>query len=1209
MRAGKLLPPLLVAALLRFSGLAWDGWHHQHPDERFLVMVAERLSFPESLGQALDPSRTPLNPQNEGFGFYVYGTLFPTLNLASAKLLGLAHYTGLLQTGRALAALFDCLTLVLLASTAARLANPAVGTWIAWIYAFTGLALQHARFGTADALALSCVAFTLFAALREVSPKQALLAGMGVGLAAASRPNLATLGLPVALAVLLLPLARPGHRPWVRRLGYLLLAGATALFLWKLLDPGFFASTLSPWPNPRRLANFRELAANMRGDGQYPPNLQWAGRGPLFFFWNLFFWGLGPALGFAVLWALTRTFPRLFLKERNAWVLFAWLVPSLSFQATRFVVSFRHALPTLPFLFLALALAGRHWNPKRWASLLALTVPWGLAWAAFAWQPYTRLQASAFLRERFPQGTVVAVEAWDDGLPIDYGAEQFAYRELPVYAPDTQEKRQQLLHILDEVQVIVLSSQRGVGSVCRVPDAYPVMSEFYHLLFQGQLGFDTVFAEERKFGWGRWGLSQLGAEEAFSVYDHPPVWIFAKNASYDPEKARALLGRVRLPERTDWQTRELEARGRPPYQVARLPMLPSPPTWSHLWSGQLLSLGLWVALVELLGLAATALLHLWLGLPRQPAALLARPLAMLFLGMLVLWGGTLGLPGWRGPLWTGALLALAIVFRKPMGSLAGSREVRFARVLFYATFALFLLVRAWNPEIYWGEKPMDAAIFNVLLRTQSLPPPDPWFFGYPINYYFFGFLPFVALRVCSFAPASVAFNLAAATVPALTFVAAAAAGWFLGRARGAVLAGFLAQASGTAFLLFHPTYALSPNFDRFWASSRVIPEGINEYPVWTALFADLHAHFLSFSGFCSALAVLLAFVTQSITPRTAAWLGGLLLATQYMSNTWEIPALLFLTALAAFCRFAFSPRALPHVLGFLAKVGLLALTLSLPYLVTQQQLKGGLFWERGQPLQLAQVLELYGVHGGCFLLAAIAGFAGLRSWRARSFVAGAGLLAFAFVLLPPYFTLVDKMNTYFKLGLQAFLILGVLAGGLAGAASPTAGRWLEKAVRGSLALLAFVGLAGAVWCAWAVMTTRRVPGPRPTLDGEAYLEYFQPQLAQALPRLRRSPLRAVAETASPSYADNLRISMFAGLPAVTGWDYHLWQRGKSQAEIRLRFADLETLLRGTPEDLATALAARWHVDVIARWDKPLEPRPGFRPIADGNQAVLCRGEP
>ena len=33
MKGKKLLLPLMVAALLRFSGLAWDSWHHQHPDE------------------------------------------------------------------------------------------------------------------------------------------------------------------------------------------------------------------------------------------------------------------------------------------------------------------------------------------------------------------------------------------------------------------------------------------------------------------------------------------------------------------------------------------------------------------------------------------------------------------------------------------------------------------------------------------------------------------------------------------------------------------------------------------------------------------------------------------------------------------------------------------------------------------------------------------------------------------------------------------------------------------------------------------------------------------------------------------------------------------------------------------------------------------------------------------------------------------------
>ena len=34
-------------------------------------------------------------------------------------------------------------------------------------------------------------------------------------------------------------------------------------------------------------------------------------------------------------------------------------------------------------------------------------------------------------------------------------------------------------------------------------------------------------------------------------------------------------------------------------------------------------------------------------------------------------------------------------------------------------------------------------------------------------------------------------------------------------------------------------------FDAFWAGSRVVPGGINEYPLWSVIFADLHAHLLA----------------------------------------------------------------------------------------------------------------------------------------------------------------------------------------------------------------------------------------------------------------------------------------------------------------------------------------------------------------------------
>ncbi|MCS7183125.1 MAG: DUF2298 domain-containing protein [Thermoanaerobaculum sp.] len=1202
-----LLLPLVTAATLRLTGLGWDGWFHQHPDERFLVMVAERLALPRSLGEALDPNRTPLNPQNREFSFFVYGALFPTLNWGLAQLVGLAHYRGLLQSGRFLSTFFDCLALLFLALTVHRLAGSSVAQAVAWLYAFSGLLVQNARFGTADALALGTVSLLLFAALRPASGGSAALAGLSVGLAAAARPNLATLALPVAVALTLMPLKRPGARPWLRRLSYLAVAGAAAVVIWKVLDPGFFASVLSPWPNPRRLASFRELAGFLRGEGQYPPNLQWVQRGPLFLLWNYCFWGLGPALGLAVVWSSLASLRRLAGGDRRVAVLLSWLGPVILFQSTRFVTAVRHLLVATPFFFILLALLMARWRrPWRWA-LVGLTIPWGLAWAAIAWQPYTRLEASEFLRSHFPKGTVVAVESWDDGLPIDFGAEQFSYREVPVPAPDTQEKREQLLRILEEVQVIVLSSHRGVGSVCRVPDAYPVTSEYYHLLFSGQLGFSLVHQQERRLGWGRWGLSHLGAEEALSVYDHPPVWIFAKTADYDQQRVTELLGRVPLPPHTGWHTRELEARGLPPYLLRQPTLRPLPPNLGRSPWAQGICLLLWLVCVEWLGVLGQWALQRHCGVEERVAALLGRPLGALMVGMLLLWTGSLALPGWWGPL--PLLLGLWLSWRvgPQLGQLFRSPAAAFARKVFLGPFLAFLLVRAFNPEIYWGEKPMDSAIFFHLLRTSSLPPQDPWFSGYPVNYYFFGFLPHLFLAVASLAAPAVAFNLATATVPALTFTAAAACGLAVsGSRKGAWLSGLLTQAAGTLYLLIRPAHLWAPNFDRFWASSRVIPEGINEYPVWTALFADLHAHFLSFPGFLTTVTLLFLLVQRRQRRLALALPLGLALASQYMSNTWEAPALALLCTVAWILAFLgqrrWGLRSLSLALHTLWVAGLLAW----PFLVSQHLPRAGIFWEKGSPVSLLQYLELYGVHATVFLLGLALGWRRLEEWKVRTLVATVALLAAAFVLGPRELTLVDKMNSYFKLGLQAFLLLGAVGGGLLAASLAAPPSLLRRLAHAAALLLLGLGIGESLWGAAAVVRTRRVPGARPTLDGQAYLVQAQPAVAEAVTLCTAKQLAVVAEVATPPYADNLRLPMFCGVPALVGWDYHLWQRGKAQAEIRLRLQDLELLLRGQPSLLAQRLAQRWRVDALARWEEPPGGLVGFLPQANTGGRLWLR---
>lgn len=167
--------------------------------------------------------------------------------------------------------------------------------------------------------------------------------------------------------------------------------------------------------------------------------------------------------------------------------------------------------------------------------------------------------------------TVLANENWDESLPMPLdGRDPFGsiYNGVTMEVRwfDDENKRQMFYERLAETDYIILPSQRGIWSTCRIPKMYPMTMAYYKALFSGQLGFDLVklFTEPFRLGplavsdvggtlaWGTtphlplFNNSPWAAEEAFSVYDHPPVWIFKKAERFNLADAQRILGAIDL---------------------------------------------------------------------------------------------------------------------------------------------------------------------------------------------------------------------------------------------------------------------------------------------------------------------------------------------------------------------------------------------------------------------------------------------------------------------------------------------------------------------------------------------------------------------------------------------------------------------------------------------------------------------------------------
>ena len=664
---------LIMAAALRLSGLDWDGYQHYHPDERYITWVATTIERPSHLKTALNPRQSPFNPYywppaaaSEGIEVlqdaprkFAYGHLPLYLGVLATRLAErleplakwlpqgwlltqdllnageLVEFRHLTAVSRALTALFDTGTVLLVFFLGKRLFGTAVGLLAAAFLAFNVMHIQLSHFFISDPYLTFFITAALLFMVVGYQKWGETARGSDVlfaeGSTAPSRPYVVSLifilaavftGLAVgskfSAVLLLLPLGLTawlcfGER-WEKWLGTAVLAILLTFFLtnpFAVLD--FSCDVVTPatqigpvtipsvnWGSCY-LDNIATQNAMVRGTVDNAFTRQYAGTLPYLYFVEMQLrWGMGWLLGLTafagLFWIIWRVIKRWEIRDWRLWpvannrqspianlLILAWVIPYFVATGSFYVKFMRYMMPITPFLLIfgaAMLLSIRRKWLKRGVvtAVLLFTALYALAFVNMYGQPHPWNAASEWIYRNVRPGALILSEQWDDSLPstmlVDGRARyrsEYPNAELTwLTNPDELDNETKLarnLTLLAEADYLTLTSNRVYGVVPRLPQRYPLSSQYHQLLLDGKLGYEPVLVVDRApnlagiylradtFGWPGLRPSPAitdyldqftsinggRADESFIVYDQPLTIIFENVEGLTAEEMMALF--------------------------------------------------------------------------------------------------------------------------------------------------------------------------------------------------------------------------------------------------------------------------------------------------------------------------------------------------------------------------------------------------------------------------------------------------------------------------------------------------------------------------------------------------------------------------------------------------------------------------------------------------------------------------------------------
>jgi uncharacterized membrane protein len=559
----------------------------------------------------------------------------------------------------------------------------------------------------------------------------------------------------------------------------------------------------------------------------------------------------------------------------------------------------------------------------------------------------------------------------------------------------------------------------------------------------------------------------------------------------------------------------------------------------------------------------------------------------------------------------------------------------FEEILFLSSFLFLVFIRGQESSIRSLEKFMDFGFINSILRTRFFPPLDMWYSadkinpnGYPINYYYFGHLTGALLIKLTGIKNFIGYNLILATIFAqgitLVFSIVINLIYLLNKKINLIkliffglLGSYIVNLGGNlhTIYLFTKGY-LNENPIPFWQiiswfnpkaywypnATRFIPHTIHEFPSYSYVVADLHGHVFDIPFVLVTLTFIFLFflslAQQKIINlfKILKWSVpiGFMIAINYMTNAFDGPIYLLFFAFILFflfqlkkmffislatTTFSFLLFSLPFSSWFKPFVSGVGVNCSHSFLVNWQKIGPFLFekdnCQLSPPWMLFVLWGFFWVNFIFFLIIKKKG----------SIINNFIFILFSFgtiiVLIPEFFYIKDiypahfRANTMFKLGYQAFIMMGI-----ASAITFYLLKTMKKRIL--IIIFSFLFLFVFIYPFFAFPSYYGNLDRKPNLDGSVWLKDFYPEDKEIIDWFSKNIAGqpVILEAQGDSYTDYERISAYTGLPTVAGWWVHQWLWRGSADVVGKRIPDIVNIYESKDIKLTRDLIKKYHIKYV-----------------------------